>query len=1273
MELKMKYKSKIFVNLSINKKELKKIIKWTFNNFGQRKAAYFVDQLKGLGFQYATNSGISISLEDLRVPPVKTTLMQDAIAEITLTQSQVDNGEITEVERFQKIIYIWNKASETLKDRLLTFFKKKDPLNSVYIMAFSGARGNVSQVRQLVGMRGLMSDPNGQIIDQAISANFREGLSITDYIISSYGARKGIVDTAVKTADSGYLTRRLVEIAQSIIISELDCKTQRGLRIDSEKFKKSGNLLSLEDKLIDRILAFPIFSRKANESFGIRNQQITPILVKKIIHLNIKYIIIKSPLVCQSRRAVCQQCYGLNIASGNLVELGETVGLIAAQSIGEPGTQLTMRTFHTGGIFTSELARQAHSNCAGYIHFVPTYKFKPFRTHYGQDAFLSERESYLRIIDYSNRIIEVKIDARTVILVQNHTCIKEDAVLFEAAPSSNNRNLSQKEIKYLLARRAGEIILEKNGFPQSNINENFTKRGKKNYIFWVLASEVFTTPFGSNIKARKSERVFKDQSIAQSKVINTINGFVNISKDSINANTRVIKIYNSFAALNNFKIFIESSLSEIEKCKVYLSITRDISIDPKMLTKQNLVIGFLNNKNYKTLTGGKFYSFYYLKRKREEKFSRSIRQRGLTIFYVPQSTIQTVCKKKDFYFKEGSYIEKNTEIFPYYITNFSGFITYQGERLIKTVIIKPGQRYVVNDKIINFDQIIERIYFPGEYFLNICSIEYLCYLELIKDEKNYFFHFTPISRYEITQEKAISQSLFPHIQIKLGENTVSSRAGQEFQTDNPIQFISYPLILDYSLTLFNSEINFEINKITKSNSWAQGFLGTGQTLILDNLIPKEIKKKDLRIDLLVEEKQFVEAYTNIISINIVMPWTDFIYKIKRKINNKSSRLLLTTTNDYKAMFFEDFNHYYKKNSLIKVNTNFNNNLVLKESGLLKKVLGNFFLLQLAEPYLFSKAAIIRKLPGDFIKRQENLGQLVYERLKTGDIIQGLPKVDEILEVRKPKIEAMLATAQGLITHIQYHTHKTFIILKPSFESNIYQFDRFDRLIVKKFQYISIGQPLNEGRINPHTLLQVYFRYFLSLGSFSIYESAYRSIKKLQALILQSVQAIYLSQGVRIADKHVELIVREITRKVYIEYPGKTNFLPGDILDLEQVNYINNSLRNSNPVLYRPILLGITKSSLRMEGFFAAASFQETTRVLTQAAIQGKTDWLQGLKENAITGRLIPAGTGFYINQDITYNKAFLPLTSDKSKLSLRKHLQIKQKKLKKIIKFKYTN
>ena len=215
----------VFHNKVINKKQLKKLIAWSFTHYGTARTAQMADRLKELGFRYATRAGISISVDDLKVPETKRFLLEAAEDEIRATEARYTRGEITEVERFQKVIDTWNQTNEDLKDEVVENFKKNEPLNSVYMMAFSGARGNISQVRQLVGMRGLMANPQGEIIDLPIKTNFREGLTVTEYIISSYGARKGLVDTALRTADSGYLTRRLVDVSQDVIVREIDCGT----------------------------------------------------------------------------------------------------------------------------------------------------------------------------------------------------------------------------------------------------------------------------------------------------------------------------------------------------------------------------------------------------------------------------------------------------------------------------------------------------------------------------------------------------------------------------------------------------------------------------------------------------------------------------------------------------------------------------------------------------------------------------------------------------------------------------------------------------------------------------------------------------------------------------------------------------------------------------------------------------------------------------------------------------------------------------------------
>jgi DNA-directed RNA polymerase subunit beta' len=271
---------KIFRNQIIDKKQLKKLMSWSFTNYGTARTAQMADELKDVGFRYATRAGVSISVDDLQVPPSKKELLEATEEEIRTTERRYSKGEITEVERFQKVVDTWNNTSEELKDEVVRNFKATNPLNSVYMMAFSGARGNISQVRQLVGMRGLMANPQGEIINIPIKTNFREGLTVTEYIISSYGARKGLVDTALRTADSGYLTRRLVDVSQDVIVREIDCGTRRGIELghmtDGDRI-----LINLQDRIFGRVLGEDVHHPETGEivSFGDKKQFATKVSV----------------------------------------------------------------------------------------------------------------------------------------------------------------------------------------------------------------------------------------------------------------------------------------------------------------------------------------------------------------------------------------------------------------------------------------------------------------------------------------------------------------------------------------------------------------------------------------------------------------------------------------------------------------------------------------------------------------------------------------------------------------------------------------------------------------------------------------------------------------------------------------------------------------------------------------------------------------------------------------------------------------------------------
>ncbi len=334
-----------FRNKVIDKKELKQITAECYHRLGNKVTASMLDKIKELGFRYATKSGISMSVSDLEIPTEKPNILREAEEKVAEIDKEYQEGLITEDERYQSVVKIWLEATEKLTHSLE---KSLDPYSSVYMMVNSGAKGNIGQVRQMAGMRGLMSDPSGRIIDLPIKSNFREGLSVLEYFISTHGARKGLADTALRTSDSGYLTRRLIDVAQEIITSEEDCGTEEGIWLSEPTDK--GILPPLVERIMGRVAARPVIHPQTGETIVNRNDIIDQDKAAEIIKAGVTEVCVRSPLTCQSRFGVCQRCYGVDLARGHLINIGVAVGIIAAQSIGEPGTQLTLRTFHTGGI-----------------------------------------------------------------------------------------------------------------------------------------------------------------------------------------------------------------------------------------------------------------------------------------------------------------------------------------------------------------------------------------------------------------------------------------------------------------------------------------------------------------------------------------------------------------------------------------------------------------------------------------------------------------------------------------------------------------------------------------------------------------------------------------------------------------------------------------------------------------------------------------------------------------------------------------------------------
>jgi DNA-directed RNA polymerase subunit beta' len=341
-----------FHNIIIDKSALKKLITDCYRKHGNAETAEFLDAIKVLGFRYATQSGTTVSISDIVVPDEKYKILDNAQGEVDSLQTFFEQGFISGDEQYNKTIEIWSKASEEVTAAMQA---AQNPMNPVFMMATSGARGSISQVKQLGGMRGLMSDPSGRILEIPVKASLKEGLTVLEYFISTHGARKGLADTALRTADSGYLTRRLVDVAQDVIVREDDCGTHQGITVYDIASGKEI-IEPLTDRIVGRRAADDIKDpAKPKTKLVLRDDEIDEIKAAAIIAAGIDKVKIRSVLTCQAKYGVCSMCYGRNLATGRSVDIGEAVGIIAAQSIGEPGTQLTLRTFHTGGVATEDI------------------------------------------------------------------------------------------------------------------------------------------------------------------------------------------------------------------------------------------------------------------------------------------------------------------------------------------------------------------------------------------------------------------------------------------------------------------------------------------------------------------------------------------------------------------------------------------------------------------------------------------------------------------------------------------------------------------------------------------------------------------------------------------------------------------------------------------------------------------------------------------------------------------------------------------------------
>ncbi len=445
----------------MDKSALKSLVSDCIALLGEKNTADILDNLKQMGFYYATKSGISIAMDDIGEPPGKNKFLKEADEQVSRLEEQFNQGLITEDERYENAVQAWARAVDGVTEQVS---QSLDPFGGVYMMLTSGAKGNIPQLVQMAGMRGLMTDPSGRTIDFPIKSSFRDGLSPMEYFISTHGARKGLADTALRTASSGYLTRRLVDVAQDVVITEEDCGTTEGIWISKEG--EGGLLPSFEERIIGYLAATRIVAPGAKKVIVKRNEEIDEPKAREIIKANITRVYVRSPLSCHSRFGICQHCYGRDLARRRLVKLSTAVGVIAAQSIGEPGTQLTLRTFHTGGVvgldITSGLPRVEELFEAR----VPKHCATISEIDGSVEVFPSDEGNVVKVVHSEFYQDEYPFSPQAKLEVKNGQLVDAGAALFypEVPPTEAEEKAPAVKTKPVAATVAGQVVIEDGHF-----------------------------------------------------------------------------------------------------------------------------------------------------------------------------------------------------------------------------------------------------------------------------------------------------------------------------------------------------------------------------------------------------------------------------------------------------------------------------------------------------------------------------------------------------------------------------------------------------------------------------------------------------------------------------------------------------------------------------------------------------------------------------------------------------------------------------------------
>nr|UCS08792.1 RNA polymerase beta'' subunit [Peltoboykinia tellimoides] len=1315
----------VFHNKVIDGTAMKRLISRLIDHFGMAYTSHILDQVKTLGFQQATATSISLGIDDLLTIPSKGWLVQDAEQQSLILEKHHHYGNVHAVEKLRQSIEIWYATSEYLRQEMNPNFRMTDPFNPVHMMSFSGARGNASQVHQLVGMRGLMSDPQGQMIDLPIQSNLREGLSLTEYIISCYGARKGVVDTAVRTSDAGYLTRRLVEVVQHIVVRRTDCGTSRGISVSPQSGMMSESIFI--QTLIGRVLADDIYM--GSRCIAIRNQDIGIGLANRFITFRAQPISIRTPFTCRSTSWICRLCYGRSPTHGDLVELGEAVGIIAGQSIGEPGTQLTLRTFHTGGVFTGGTAEHVRAPSNGKIKFNEDL-VHPTRTRHGHPAFLCSIDLYVTI-ESEDIIHNVNIPPKSFILVQNDQYVASEQVIAEIRAGTSTFNFKERVRKHIYSDSEGEMHWSTDVYHVPEFTYGNVHLLPKTSHLWILSGSSCRSnvvPFSlhkdqdqMNAHSLSVER----KSISNLSVTKT-NDHVRHKLFSLDRSGKRILDYSELNRIictdhcnpiypailhenydllskrrkNRFIIPFQS-IQEREKEQIPHSDSGiSIEIPINGIFRKNSILAYFDDPRYRRNSSGitKYGTIevHSLVKKEDlieyrggKEFKPRYQMQVDRFFFIPEE-VHILPGSSSIMVRNNSIIGVSTRITLNKRSQVGGLVRMERKKKGIELKIFSGDIYFPGetDKIARHSGILIP---PGTGKTNSKESKkwknWLYVQRITPTKKKYFVLVRPVVTYEIADGINLA-TLFPGDLLQERDNMklrvvnyILYGNGKPIRgiSDTSIQLVRTCLVLNWDqdkksasvgeahassvevsttglirdflrIDVVKSPISYTGKRNSPSSSGLIYDNGSDRTNInpfySKARIQQSLSQNQGTIRTLLNRNKELQSLIILSSSNCsrMGPFNDVKYhnvikeSIKRDflipirnslgplgtalpISNFYSFYDLITRNqilvtkylqlDNLKQIFQVLKYYlmdengriYNPDPCSNIILNpFNLNWYFLHHNVCEKTtttvsLGQFIcenvciakngphlksgqvlivqvdsiVLRSAKTYLATPGATVRGHYGEILYEGDTLVTFLYEKSRSGDITQGLPKVEQVLEVRS-------------IDSISMNLEK--------------RVDGWNERITR-----ILGIPWG----------------FLIGAELTIVQSRISLVNK--------IQKVYRSQGVQIHNRHIEIIVRQITSKVLVSEDGMSNvFSPGELIGLLRAERTGRALEEA--ICYRAILLGITRASLNTQSFISEASFQETARVLAKAALRGRIDWLKGLKENVVLGGMIPVGTGF---------------------------------------------